>query len=92
MFGLWMISGVPTIFLGALLLGQRSLLEAFQITIALIPIGIPMLGFLWIHPMSRQTTRSIRRFLFVCLWFVVTMIPALALMKAADGLVGGRLM
>jgi hypothetical protein len=41
-----MLSGVPTVFLGALLLGRRSLLESLQITIALIPIGIPMLGFL----------------------------------------------
>ena len=91
MFGWWMLTGVPTVFLGALLLGQRSLMESFQIAFALIPFGIPMLGFLWIHPLSRQTTRSIRRFLFVCLWFVATIIPAIGLMMAADALVGGQL-
>jgi hypothetical protein len=91
MFGWWMLAGVPTVFIGAFLLGQRSLLESLQITIALIPIGIPMLGFLWIHPLMRQTTPSVRRFLFVCLWFVVTMIPAIALVRVADALVGGQL-
>jgi hypothetical protein len=32
-----MLTCVPTAFLAALVLGQRSLLESFQITIVLIP-------------------------------------------------------
>jgi hypothetical protein len=92
MFGWWMLTGVPTVFLATLLLGQRSLLESFQITVALIPFGIPMLGFLWIHPLSQHTTVSVRKFLFACLWFVVTLVPAIALMMAADELVDGHVM
>jgi hypothetical protein len=92
MFGWWMLAGVPTVFLAALLLGQRSLLESFQITTALIPFGIPMLGFLWIHPLLQHTTVSVRKFLFACLWFVVTLVPAIALVMATDELVDGHLM
>ncbi len=91
MFGWWLLTGVPTIFLAALLLGQRSPLESFQITIVLIPFGIPVLGFLWIHPLSQHTTPSVRKFLFACLWFVVTLVPAIALMRAADALVDAQL-
>ena len=92
MFGWWMLSGLPTVFLGALVLGQRGVLESIQTAFVLIPFGIPMLGFLWIHPLMRQTTPSIRRFVFACLWFVVTLIPAIGLTMAADDLVGGHLM
>jgi hypothetical protein len=87
-----MLTGAPTVFLATLLLGQRSLQESFQITFALIPFGVPVLGFLWIHPLAQHATPSVRRFLFACLWFVVTMIPALGLMMAADALVDGQLM
>jgi hypothetical protein len=89
--GWWILTAVPTVFLWALFLGQRSLLESLQITVVLIPFGIPVLGFLWIHPLSRYTTRSVRRFLFACLWFGVTMFPAIGLMKAVDALVGSQL-
>ena len=91
MFGRWTLVCVPTAFLAVLLLGQRSPLESFQIAIVVLPFGIPVLGFLWIHPLSRETTMSVRKFLFACFWFVVTLGPALALMTAADALLDTRL-
>ena len=91
LFGRWTLACVPIAFLAVLLVGQRSPLESFQIAIVLLPCGVPMLGFLWIHPMSQETTRSVRKFLFACLWFVVTLGPALALMTAADALLDTQL-
>lgn len=82
---------MPTAFLAALLFGQRSPLESFQISIVLIPFGIPVIGFLWIDPLSQDTTVLVRKILFACLWFVVTMGPAIALMMAADELVDGHM-
>ncbi len=82
---------MPTAFLAVLLFGQRSPLESFQFAIVMLPFGIPVLGFLWIHPLSQETTRSVRKFLFACLWFVVTLVPALGLMTAADALLGTQL-
>ncbi len=57
----------------------------------LLPFGIPVLGFLWIHPLSQETPLSVRKFLFACLWFVVTLVPALGLMTAADALLDTQL-
>jgi len=72
----WLIAGVPTILISFLLLKEWNIVEAIAATISLLPIGVSLLGFMWIHPMG-ETPISWARWWFAVLWWLATLLPTI---------------
>ena len=87
----WLLVGVPTILTAVLLLQEWDIGAAIAAVITFLPIGLSLLGFLWIHPLSGYTTPSWPRWWFAVLWWLVTLLPTLAVGLILGAVVRGLL-
>lgn len=73
---LWLAIVVPGIFVIALVTGS-SRVEALGLAVGAIPAGVPLVGFMWLDPLTRSVAFSRARFTVALLWAAVTAIPAI---------------
>ena len=62
-----------------LLLENWDVADAIASAARVVGYGVCLLGFVWPDPPSRYVRPSWKRFAFACLWFAVTLLPAIAL-------------
>ena len=75
----WVLIAVPIGVLLFLLLENWNAADAIASAARVVGYGVCLLGFVWIDPLSHYVRPSWKRFAFACLWFAVTLLPAIAL-------------
>jgi hypothetical protein len=73
----WAILGVPLVLVFALPYSDWDVPEAIAGTGTVLAVGVSLLGFVWVHPLSGYTKASWARWWFAVLWWLVTLLPTL---------------
>ena len=90
MIAMWTLIGVPTMFLLVLAFGNRSVTEAAGLAVAMISLGFPFLGAMWVHPLSQLAPVTRKTVAVAFLWMLLTLVPVVALWTVLERLVSSR--